>query len=56
MLTVEDLVITNFKPFEGETFATAKNIAFTMSVNELFKSSNEEPIIVNSINIDEAVL
>ena len=55
-VTVDDLVITNFKPFEGETFATAKNIAFTMSVNELFKSSSDEPIIVNSINIDEALL
>lgn len=53
---VDDLVITNFKPFEGETFATAKNIAFTMSVNELFKSSSDEPIIVNSINVDEALL
>ena len=53
---VEDLVITNFKPFEGETFVTAKNIAFTMSVNELFKTSSEEPIVVNSITIDEALL
>jgi hypothetical protein len=53
---VEDLVITNFKPFEDETFATAKNIAFTMSVNELFKTSSEEPIVVNSITIDEALL
>jgi len=53
---VDDLVITNFKPFEGETFATAKNIAFTMSVNELFKTSSDEPIVVNSITIDEALL
>ncbi|MCB0381772.1 MAG: AsmA family protein [Psychroserpens sp.] len=53
---VENLVITNFKPFEGETLATAKNIAFTMSVNELFKTSSDEPIIVNSININEALL
>lgn len=53
---VEDLVITNFKPFEGETFVTAKNIAFTMSVNELFKTSSEEPIVVNSITIDEALV
>ena len=53
---VEDLVITNFKPFEGETLVTAKNIAFTMSVNELFKTSSEEPIVVNSINIDEALV
>ncbi|WP_431137090.1 AsmA-like C-terminal region-containing protein [Psychroserpens mesophilus] len=53
---VDDLVITNFKPFEGETFATAKNISFTMSVNELFKTSSEEPIVVNSINVSEALL
>ncbi|WP_299226834.1 AsmA family protein [uncultured Psychroserpens sp.] len=53
---VDDLVITNFKPFEGETFATAKNIAFTMSINELFKTADEEPIVVNSIAIDEALL
>lgn len=53
---VEDLVITNFKPFEGETLATAKTISFTMSVNELFKTSGDEPIVVNSINVDEALL
>ncbi|WP_298754956.1 AsmA family protein [uncultured Psychroserpens sp.] len=55
-VTVDDLVITNYKPFEGETFATAKNIAFTMSVKELFKSTSEDPIVVNSIAIDEALL
>ncbi len=55
-VTVDDLVITNYKPFEGETFATAKNIAFTMSVKELFKSASEDPIVVNSIAIDEALL
>lgn len=52
---VSDLVITNFKPFEDETFATATNINFTMSVKELFKSA-DEAIIVNSINVNEALL
>ena len=55
-VNVTDLVITNFKPFEDETFATAKNISFTMSIKELFKKAEEDPIIVNSINIDEALL
>ncbi|MGS2727580.1 AsmA family protein [Psychroserpens sp. BH13MA-6] len=55
-VTVDDLIITNYKPFENETFATAKNIAFTMSVKELFKTASEDPIVVNSINIDEALL
>ncbi|MGB3605620.1 hypothetical protein [Psychroserpens sp.] len=53
-ITVSDLVITNFKPFEGETLATAKDIAFTMSVKELLKSADDDPIVVNSIKIDEA--
>jgi len=55
-VTVEDLVITNFAPFENETFMSAKDIAFTMSIKELFKNADEDPIVVNSIAIDEALL
>jgi len=55
-VTVKDLVITNFKPFEGETFVTAKNIAFDLSIKELFKNTDEDSIVVNSISIDEALL
>jgi uncharacterized protein involved in outer membrane biogenesis len=53
---VNDLMITNFEPFKDETFATVKNIAFTMSVKELFKNADEAPIIVNSITVNEALL
>lgn len=53
---VSDLVITNFEPFKDETLASAKDVAFTMSVKELFKSASEGPIVVNSITIDEALL
>ena len=52
---VSDLVITNFDPFKDETFVTAKNINFTMSVKELFKSA-DEAIVINSINVNEALL
>ena len=55
-VSVSDLVITNFEPFKGETFLTSKNIAFTMSVKELFKTSGEDPITVNSITVDEILL
>ncbi len=55
-VSVDDLVITNFDPFKDETFATAKSISFTMSVKELFKNSEEDAIIVNSISVDEALL
>ncbi|MGC6432083.1 MAG: AsmA-like C-terminal region-containing protein [Jejuia sp.] len=53
---VSDLVITNFEPFKDETLASAKDISFTMSVKELFKSANDGPIVVNSIAIDEALI
>ncbi len=55
-VNVNDLVITNFEPFKDETFATAKDISFTMSVKELFKNASDDPIVVNSINVDEALL
>ncbi|MGB5417937.1 AsmA family protein, partial [Algibacter sp.] len=55
-VNVNDLVITNFEPFKDETFATVKEISFTMSVKELFKNAGEDPIVVNSINIDKALL
>ncbi len=55
-IDVNDLVITNFEPFKDETLMSAKDIAFTMSVKELFKSADDGPIVVNTINIDEALL
>ncbi len=55
-VTVDNLKIVNHKPFEGETFATAKSISFDMSVKELFKKATDGPIVINSIEIDEALL
>ena len=53
---IDDLIITNLKPFEDETFATAKSISFDMSVKELFKKADETPIVVNTIELNEALL
>ena len=53
---VSDLVITNFEPFKDETLLTAKSLAFSMSVKELFKSADEGPIVVNTIKVDQALL
>jgi uncharacterized protein involved in outer membrane biogenesis len=54
-VTIDDLSITNFEPFKGDTLVSAKKIAFTMSVKELFKKA-DEAIIVNSINADNVLL
>lgn len=55
-VSVSDLVITNFEPFKDDILTTAKDISFTMSIKELFKNASEDPIIINSISIDEALL
>ncbi|GAA4894262.1 AsmA-like C-terminal region-containing protein [Flaviramulus aquimarinus] len=55
-VNVNTLVISNFEPFKDETFATVKDISFTMSIKELFKTANESPIVINSINIEEALI
>ncbi|MFI0428543.1 AsmA-like C-terminal region-containing protein [Mariniflexile sp. HMF6888] len=54
-VSVDDLAITNFEPFKGDTLVSAKKIAFTMSIKELFKKADES-IIVKSINADTVLL
>ena len=54
-VSVEDLTIANYAPFEGDTLAAVKSISFTMSVMELFKG-DDEPLVVNSIKVDDAKL
>ena len=55
-VSIDDIVITNFKPFQDETFATAKSLVFNMSVKELFKKPSDGPIIVNTIELEETML
>ncbi|WP_147678186.1 AsmA-like C-terminal region-containing protein [Algibacter pacificus] len=53
---INDFVITNFEPFKGDTLVAAKSIEFTVSIPELFKTASEDPIVINSISIDEALV
>ena len=55
-VNVDDLEVTNFEPFKDETFATAKSISFTMPIRELFKNADDDPIVVSSIYVDQALL
>ena len=55
-VVVQNLKIVNQKTFEGETFATVKSVSFDMSVKKLFINESDDPIVVNSIQIDSAVL
>ncbi len=53
---INDLKITNFKPFEGETLVTSKSIALSLPIKEVFKSSGDEPLTINTIDLDETLL
>ena len=55
-IDVNDLVITNHKPFEGETLATSKSISLAMPIKEVLKNSSDEPITINTIDLDETLL
>ena len=55
-VSVHNLKVINLKPFEGDALATIKLMSFEMPIMELFKSSDEGPIVVNSIAIDQALI
>ena len=47
-VVVDDLIITNFKPFEGDTLATTKSISFSPKILVL-KSKNSLYCSVSSV-------
>lgn len=55
-VSVNDLVIKNLEPFKDETLASAQEISFTMDINELFKTASTDPIAINAIYINEALI
>lgn len=55
-VTLDNLIITNFAPFENDTLAKIKQVSLDMSIKELFKKADQDPIIVNTVNIDEALV
>lgn len=52
-VSIEELALTNFAPFKGDTLVSAKGLSLKMGIMELFKDASEA-IKVNSITIDEA--
>ena len=52
-VSLNDFVITTFKPFEGDTLASAKSVSLKMPLTSLFKVGSGE-IAVNYFSIDES--
>jgi len=55
-VTIDNLKITNLEPFKDETLAAVKQVTLDMSVKELFKKKDDDPIVINAINLDEAMV
>lgn len=51
-VTIDDLSVVNFAPFENDTLVYSKSFALELSIKELFKSS-DDAIIVNTITLDK---
>ncbi len=54
-VSLEDIVLINQAPFEGDTLFAAKHLRLKMSVKELFKST-EDPIRITHIKLDDALI
>jgi hypothetical protein len=52
---VKGLEIRNRSPFDGETLATAKDIALVMPIKELLKGT-EEALVINEISAEEMMV
>lgn len=54
-VTISDLAITTFAPFEGDTLASVKTVNIDLSIKELFKKETDDPIAIQNIEIDKAL-
>lgn len=55
-INLDNLTITTLAPFKNDTLAKVKSLSLDMSISELFKKTDEEPIILKSIAIDNALI
>ena len=53
-VTVGNLKIINQKSFKGETLCSVYSISFDIPIKELFKNESDGPLLINSIEIDNA--
>jgi len=55
-VTVGNLKIVNQKAFKGDTLCSVHSISFDLPIKELFKNESDGPLVINSIEIEEAIL
>ncbi len=55
-LSIEELSIINNEPFKGEILATARTLSLEMPIKDLFKNASDEPIQINTIVLNDALI
>ncbi len=54
-IELKNVVVTNFKPFEGDTLVYSETIQLKLKLTEVFKASNKQ-LNINSFLIDNALV
>ena len=55
-VVVKNFSVINNAPFEGDTLASGKHLKLDIGITQLFKSSGDEAIKINALQLDEAFI
>ena len=55
-VSLNDFMVINNAPFEGDTLAMGKDIKIDMGIKQLFKKASSEPIKIDALQLDEALI
>lgn len=55
-VSLNNFMVINHAPFEGDTLARGKDIKIDMGIKQLLKKTDSEPIKVDALQIDEAII
>lgn len=55
-VSLNDFMVINHAPFEGDTLAMGKDLRIDMGVQQLFKKATSDPIKVDALQLDEALI
>ena len=55
-VSLNDFMVINHAPFEGDTLAMGKDIKIDMGIKQLFKKATSDPIKIDALHLDEALI
>ena len=55
-VSLNEFMVINHAPFEGDTLAMGKDLKINMGIKQLFKKATHDPIKVDAIKLDEALI